>query len=286
MRFLPSDSVDLYEFGASGKSADCAAGKNNIVARLQIERFYCGFACVVEQDIRRIDLLAENRENAPGERELIPHALICRNADNINGHAETRDHAHGSPGQGADDDSLGVDVDSHAAGSVRDSVAQILYLETGVLEALYVVDMLFRLLCDRGHGLHGLHRVFAGGGFPGEHYGAASVIYGVCHVGDLGAGGTGIVYHGFKHLRGGYYALAKEAALCDKVFLDRGKLSIRDLYAEVAAAYHNAFTFAAYVLYIVNAGLVLDFCDYVDISSAVFFQKSFHVGDILAAGDE
>ena len=58
-------------------------------------------------------------------------------------------------------------------------------------------------------------------------------------------------------------ALAEQAALCDYIFLQRGKLSEGDFDAEVAAAYHYPVALFTYIFDVVYSRAVLDFCDYV-----------------------
>ena len=84
---------------------------------------------------------------------------------------------------------------------MRDGVDHVLDLELLFAEQRLVVDVLFRLLHDLGHGLHGLDRVFARGGLAGEHDCARAVIDGIGHVGDLRTGRARVVDHGLEHFR-------------------------------------------------------------------------------------
>ena len=281
-----SDGIDPDEIGVAGGAVDGAAGQDDVVAGLELQSGLRGLARVIEQHVSRVKGLAKHGQHAPRQRQLIPDGLVGGHADDIGRDAEARDHAHGSSGKRADDNGFRADVDGHAAGGVRDGVEQILDLEVVAAEARLIVDVLFRLLADLGHGLHGLDGVFSGGGLAGEHDRARAVIDGVGHVGDLRAGGARILDHGFEHFRGGDDALSEQAALGDEIFLDGRKLRKRYFDAEVAAADHDALAFLADLFDVVDAGTVFDFGDDVDPAAAVFLQKALEVCHVLTAGDK
>lgn len=169
---------------------------------------------------------------------------------------------------------------------MRDGVDHVLDLELLLAEQRLVVDVLFRLLHDLGHGLHGLDRVLARGGLAGEHDCARAVIDSVGHVGDLRTGRARVVDHGFEHFRGRDDPLAEQAALGDEVFLDGRKLRKRHLHAQVSAADHDAGTDLADLLHIVDARLVLNLGDDLDVLPAVRVEEVPHIQHILPPRDE
>ena len=234
-----------------------------------MQRLFGGLSCVVEQNVGRLKVLAKNRLHAPRERELVPHGLARRHADDVGRDAEARDHANRPTGDGTDDDGLGADVNGHAARGVGNRVEKAPDLELVVAEAGLIVDVLLGLLGDGRHGLHGLHGVFASRRLAGEHDGARAVVDRVCHVGNFRARGAGILDHGLEHLGCGDDARTEQAAGRDELLLDGGELCERDLHAEVAARDHDALAHAADVFNVVNARAVLDFRDDVDRTAAV-----------------
>ena len=143
---LSDDCVDTDEIRVAGGAVDSAAGEDDVVARLQVQRLLCRLSRVVEQHVGRFKMLAQNRLHAPRERQLVPDRLACRHADNIGRHAEARDHAHRSAGQRAYHNRFCTDVDCHAAGGVGDGVEQVADLEFCVAEAGFVVDVLLGIV--------------------------------------------------------------------------------------------------------------------------------------------
>ena len=92
--------------------------------------------------------------------------------------------------------------------------------------------------------------------------------------------------HGFEHFRGRDDPLAEQAALGDEVFLDGRKLRKRHLHAQVSAADHDAGTDLADLLHIVDARLVLDLGDDLDVLPAVRVEEVPHIQHILPPRDE
>ena len=153
-------------------------------------------------------------------------------------------------------------------------------------EAAGVIDILLCILHDPCHGLHCLHRVFACGGLPGEHYGAGTVIYSIGHIGDLRPGGPCVIDHGLQHLRGGDGALAHAAAGIDELLLDGRQLLEGYLHTQIATGHHDAVTDLADLLQVVDTRLVFDFGDNADGFAGMLGQEFLHIQDILLAGDK
>ena len=146
--------------------------------------------------------------------------------------------------------------------------------------------MLLGILSDLGHCLHRLHRVFSRGGFAGKHDTGSAVIDGVGHIGDLGTGRTGILDHGFQHLRGGDDPLAHHPADPGQLLLDRGNLHIGNLHTQIAPGDHDAAADGANILHIVHTGLVFNFCHDLNVAAAVGVQKRLNIQHVLSGGNK
>ena len=92
--------------------------------------------------------------------------------------------------------------------------------------------------------------------------------------------------HGLKHFRGRNDALAEQAALGNEVLLDCRQFRKRNLHAQIAPADHDAGALLTDFLHVVNAGLVLDFCDDLHVLAAVLVQKPPHVQHVLLPRDK
>lgn len=95
--------------------------------------------------------------------------------------------------------------------------------------------------------------------------------------------GRGIGYHRFEHLRCSDNALAEQTAFSDYIFLKCGELGEGDFNAEIAAAYHYSVALFADFLYVIYAGAVLYFGDYVYAVAAVLAEKCLEINEILSA---
>ena len=73
---LSDDCVDTDEIRVAGGAVDGAAGEDNIVARLQVQRLLCRLSRVVEQHVGRLEMLTQNRLYAPRERQLVAMPTI------------------------------------------------------------------------------------------------------------------------------------------------------------------------------------------------------------------
>ena len=114
------------------------------------------------------------------------------------------------------------------------------------------------MLCNIRHGGQRLHRIFAGGGFAGEHHGAGAVIHRLRHIVDLCPGGTGIADHGIQHLRGYNDVFPRLSAASDDFLLEHGHLIAGHLHAEIASGYHNAVCRSNDLIDVVNALLIFN----------------------------
>ena len=263
-----------------------AAGHDDGVAVVEVQDSLCLLEGKVVEHVHARKLLRQKRQHAPGEGQLVPGALAGGKAEDGDGRAEAGDHAHGQAADGGDDDGLGVEVDGHGAGRVGDGVDAVVDGEALSLEETAVVDVALGLLGDLAHDAHGVDGVPARGGLAGGHDGAGAVVDGVCHVADLGAGGARVGDHALEHFGRGDDALAEHAALGDEVLLDGGQLRKRHLHAEVAAGDHDALAHRADLVDVVDARLVFDLGDHVDVPAAVCLEELLEVDDVLLAGDE
>ncbi len=100
--------------------------------------------------------------------------------------------------------------------------------------------LLFDVAGNVGHGLDGLDGILSIGGFAAEHNGVGAVVDGVGHVGNLRAGGAGVVDHTVQHLGGGDDGFHAADAGADHLLLDAWNLLGRDFDAQVAARNHHA----------------------------------------------
>ena len=87
--------------------------------------------------------------------------------------------------------------------------------------------------------------------------------------------------HGFEHFRGRNDALAEQTALGNEILLDRRQLRKRNLHAQIAPADHNAGARLTDLFHVVNAGLVLNLGDDLNILTAMLIQKPPHVQQVL-----
>ncbi len=76
-------------------------------------------------------------------------------------------------------------------------------------EPLHIVGVLLGKLRNLRHGLDRLYGILTGSRLAREHHAGRSVIDRIGHVGNFCTGGTGIVNHGFQHLRSGDDPLAQ-----------------------------------------------------------------------------
>ena len=169
---------------------------------------------------------------------------------------------------------------------MRHRVRLVFDFEMAVVEARNVVDVTFRFFDDIRHRTHRFDGVLARRRFARQHNRARAVVNGVCNVRNFRAGGAGVLDHGFQHFGCGDNALSEKAAFRDEILLDGGYFGKRDFHAQIPAADHNAFALRTNILDIFNAAAVFDFCDYIDVFAAVFFQKGFKVDKVLLARHE
>lgn len=153
----------LYQIGVARLPVYRAAGHYDIVAGLEVERVFCNFLRVIEQNIGRVELLAEYGHNAPGERELIPNGSVRRHSDYIRRCSEARHHAYRHAGDRRNNYRFCVYVDSHSASRVRYCVDAVLYLKIIVAETLGVMDVLLCLFDYLRHRADCLNGIFSRG---------------------------------------------------------------------------------------------------------------------------
>ena len=144
------------------------------------------------------------------------------------------------------------------------------------------------LLGTLGNGRHGLERFHGVGtcsGLAGQHDGRGAVINGVCHIGDLGAGGAGVDDHAVQHLGGSDDGLTEGEGALDDVLLDAGQLGEVDLNAQVAAGDHDGVGSGQDAVDVIDALAVLDLGDDADLG-VVLVQQVADVVDVLCGAHE
>ena len=115
------------------------------------------------------------------------------------------------------------------------------------------------------HDLDGALGEAAVGGLAREHDGVGAVKHGVGDVGALGAGRPGVGDHRLEHLSRDHARLARLPALGDHHLLLAEDLLRGDLHAEVAARHHHAVGGGEDLVELVEALLVLDLGDDLDV---------------------
>ena len=120
-------------------------------------------------------------------------------------------------------------------------------------ETFFIIYITLRVLRYLGHGADGLHRIFSRCRLSGKHYGAGAVIYGVCHVSDLGPCRTRIMDHGVKHLRSRYDYLSDGSDLFDDALLYRRYLPYRYLHTEISSCHHYSVGRSNDLIYVLDA---------------------------------
>ena len=241
---------------------------------------------MVKQHVARCELFAHNGYNPPRKRKLIPNLFVGRHTDNIHRRTEARYHTNCFPGKRACNNSLCGYIYRHTARSVGNGVHLVCYGKFRISEAFGKVYMPLGFFHNLAHCAHRFNGVFARSGFTRKHNCACAVIHGVCNVGYFRTRRAGVVNHRFQHFGCGYNALAQKAAFCNNVFLQRRKLCKRNLYTQIAAAYHYSVALGAYIVYIINSGTVFYFCYYGNVAAAVFAEKAFKVKNILFGGNK
>ena len=155
------------------------------------------------------------------------------------------------------------------------------------LEESPVIDSVFRLGDNIGHGLQRLNGVLAASRFTGEHHAASAVVNRVGHVGDFSAGGTGVPHHRIQHLSGGNHRFACLMALADHLLLQHGNLCGRNLHTQITPGNHDTVSSGQDVVNVVHALLILDLGNNLDIVSAVLLEHltdGFHISGAAHEG--
>ncbi|CAJ1800959.1 hypothetical protein LMCDFJHI_01359 [Aeromonas salmonicida] len=127
-------------------------------------------------------------------------------------------------------------------------------------------------LADGGHDGHGFQRVLALGGLTGQHDCIGTVQDGVGHVAGFGAGRTRVLDHGIQHLGGGDHHFACLVALGDDHLLGEDHFFNRNFHAHVATCHHDAVGDSQDLVEVVQAFLVFDLGDDLDVLATVGSQ--------------
>ena len=153
-------------------------------------------------------------------------------------------------------------------------------------ELLIIGNVAFGTDGNLYHGTESFHRVFAGCRLAGKHDGACTLINCVGNVCCLRTGGTWIFDHGIKHLCGGDNLFACVVYFVDDFFLDHRNIFQRDFHTHVAAGDHDAVGSFNNAVDVVNALLVFDFCNNVQITAAVFVEDFPDFVDVRRSSGE
>ena len=109
--------------------------------------------------------------------------------------------------------------------------------------------------------LDAAQRVAADGSFAGEHECIGFLVGGVHHIGDFGAGGSGLLDHRFQQVGGNDHAGSEVVAALDDAALEDREFFEFHFGAEVAAGDHDHIRFANDRIDVTHGFLVLDFGD-------------------------
>ena len=277
--------MNLDHVGGAGDAHGDAGGHNSQLAVVQIAVLFGQSGGLLDELIGAGGEVHHERGDAPGDGQLALDLLVHDAGDDGLRGAVLAQQAGSVAGLGHGDDGRSVDVLCGQAGSVCGSVADA-DLAGGIGQAVVaVVDLVLGALCNGGHGLEGLNRVCARSGLAGEHDSGSAVVDGVCHVGDLGAGGAGVDHHAVQHLGGSDDGLAEGEGAVDDALLDAGQLGEVDLDAQVTAGDHDGVGSGQDAVDVIDALAVLDLGDDADVG-VVLVQQVADVVDVLCGAHE
>ena len=269
--------MDLDHVGGAGHAHRHACGHNGQLTVVQVAVLLGQRGGHLDQLIGAVCQRHHQRGDAPAQGQLTLYLLLHHAGDDGLLRAVLAQQTGGVAGLGHGDDGGSVHVLGGQAGSVCSCIAHADL--AGVLGEgnKAGVVLLLGALSNGRHGLEGLHGVSTGSSLAGKHDGRGAVVDGICHVGDLGAGGAGVHDHAVQHLGSGDDGLAKGEGALDDVLLDAGQLGKVDLNAQIAAGHHDGISSSQNAVDVVHALTVLDLGDDADIGIILVEQ----VADIV-----
>mmetsp|Transcript_101220 Transcript_101220/g.264434 ORF Transcript_101220/g.264434 Transcript_101220/m.264434 type:complete len:320 (+) Transcript_101220:321-1280(+) len=131
-----------------------------------------------------------------------------------------------------------------------------------------VVDEGLGLLADAAHDRDGVLGEVACCRLAGQHDAIRAVQHSVGHIAGLRTCGARGLDHGLQHLRRGDHGLALHVALADDHLLGQEDVLRRDLHAQVAAGDHDGVAGIDDLVDVLQALLVLDLRDDLDVAAA------------------
>lgn len=135
------------------------------------------------------------------------------------------------------------------------------------------------------HHFDGLFGIATLGSFSRQHDAVSTVEDRIGDIGDLGAGRTGVVGHGFEHLCRADDGLAGHVAFGDHHLLSDEHLGGRNLDSQVTTSYHDPIGFPQNLVEIIDPLLVLDLGDDLDLLS-LLTEDFANVLDVVCSSNE
>lgn len=139
---------------------------------------------------------------------------------------------------------------------------------------------------DGSHGLNGFLWILTLCRFAGKHDCIGTVENCVCNVACFGAGWTWVLLHGLKHLSCGNNELASLVALSDDHLLSEDNVLEWNFNAHVAAGNHDAVGYFEDFIEIIQAFLVFDLGDDLDVFAAVLVEELTDTENVFLLADE
>ena len=171
-------------------------------------------------------------------------------------------------------------------GAAADSLGDVLLYKALLSDVKAYEYLRIGPLADGVHHADSLNRVLALCGLAGKHDCVGAVQDGVRNVAGLSTGRTGVLLHGVKHLGSSDNELACLVALPDDALLMEDNVLDRDLNAHVAAGNHDSVGDLKDLVEVVDAFLVLNLGDDLDVLSAVIVKELADAENVFLLADE
>ena len=152
-----------------------------------------------------------------------------------------------------------------------------------VIECSLVVNASLGFSRALAHDGDGVDWVVTSSGLTGEHDAISSIEHGVGDIGCLSTSGARSLAHGFEHLRSSDDWLGCDVSLLDHPLLGDEDLLRRDLHAEIATGDHDTVGGGEDLVVVVEALLVLDLGNDLDVGAAWSKQVTDVLNIVLLA---
>ena len=139
-------------------------------------------------------------------------------------------------------------------------------------------------LCTKGnlyHSTKGFYRIFSCCSLTGKHDRACSLINSICHVCCLRTGRSWIFHHGIQHLSCCDYLFACIIDLVNDLFLDNRNIFQRNLHTHISTGDHDSVCHFHNAVDIINALLIFNLGNNINVTAAVFIQNLTDLQHIL-----